>query len=87
MKNIKLFEDFLNERVTYDNEGIIDMLIDGDAMEMDPEEFSDYMLDEFGMMVVQSLELLDEYWSLGAKDRFNFNKRQWSKWLDKLDLE
>lgn len=87
MKNLKLFKEFLNEGIEYDVEGIVAMLMDGTQMELEPEDFSDYMLDEFGIMVVEALDLLDEYWALSARDRSKFTAKQWTKWFNKLDLE
>ena len=66
---------------------IIDMLSNADSMEMQPDEFKDYCVKEFGMDPDDALDILDGYWSLGAKDRYNFDDNQWIKWLNKLGVK
>lgn len=88
MKNLRTFESFLNEKKPshYMSE-LVDMLSDSDTMEMQPDDFKDYCVDEFGMDPDMALDIHDMYWSLGAKDRFNFSDNQWIKWLNKIGVK
>jgi hypothetical protein len=87
MKHIKLFEQFTNEAMSHYIKGLVDILSNADAMEMAPNEFAEYCEEEFGIDPEQALELFDAYWSLGAKDRFQYNERQWVKFLSKLNID
>jgi hypothetical protein len=86
------WKDFLNEAEV--NEGsykhmpeLIELLSDIDAMEMDPEEFIDQMVQYYELDADTAGDLFDAYWSLGAKDRFHFKKNDWEKFLKKHGIK
>lgn len=87
MKYFPLFEDFMFERTSHYIKGLVDVLSNGDAMEMAPNEFAEYCEEEFGIAPEHALEVYDAYWSLGAKDRFNYKPNQWVKFLSKQNID
>lgn len=88
MKNLRTFESFLNEkRPSHYMAELVDLLSDIDSMEMKPDDFAAYCEEEFGLDPDVALDVLDAYWSLGAKDRFKFNDNQWIKFLNKLGVK
>ena len=66
---------------------LIELLSDIDAMEMDPEEFIDQMVQYYDLDADTAGDLFDAYWSLGAKDRFHFEEKDWEKFLKKHGIK
>lgn len=88
MKNLRTFESFLNEKKpSHYMAELVDMLSNSDSMEMTPDEFKDYCVKEFGIDPDDALDILDAYWTLGARDRYRFDDDQWIKWLNKLSIK
>jgi len=84
MKNIKAFEDFVNES-SIDLRNIIDIL--SNSMEhTDETEFADLMTD-YGWDQDKSFEIFNSYWDLGAKDRMKWGTREWTAWLKKHGIK
>lgn len=87
MRNIKTFESFVNEKRYGYMDELIELLSDVDAMEMDPEEFVDQLVTYYKIDADTAGDILDAYWSLGAKDRFHFEKNDWEKFLKKQGIK
>ena len=88
MKNLITFESFLNEKkASHYMAELVEILSDPDKMEMKPEDFAKYCESEFGLDADVALDILDMYWTLGAKDRYNFNDNQWIKFLNKMGVK
>jgi hypothetical protein len=84
MKNIKVFEDFINES-SIDLRNIIDIL--SNSMEhTDETEFADLMTD-YGWDQDKSFEIFNSYWDLGAKDRMKWGTKEWTVWLKKHGIK
>lgn len=90
IKALDQYEKELSESV---NEGaykhmpeLIELLSDIDAMEMNPEEFIDQMVQYYDLDADTARDLFDAYWSLGAKDRFHFGEKDWYKFLKKQGI-
>jgi hypothetical protein len=79
MKHVKLFEEFLNESNKVNP--IIDVLMN--SMEhYDETDFMDLGSD-FGLDSDTMLDIYNDYWTVGAKERTNWDIKNWSKWLKK----
>ena len=88
MKHVKLFEAFLNEKkASHYMAELVELLSDVDAMEMQPDDFVDHLVQHYTVDADDAADIFDAYWSLGAKDRFHYNDNQWIKFLNKLGIK
>lgn len=85
-KKISKFESFINEKSSHYISNLVDALSNPDALEGDPQDWADFCK-ELGLEERDAMKIFDEYWTLGAKDRFHFSEKEWTKWLSKLGIK
>jgi hypothetical protein len=83
MKHIKIFEDFIKE-----SKGIT-QLIDVLTNSMEDMEETDFL--DFGTNLGYDQDLMmdiyNNYWNVGAKDRTDWDTKEWSIWLKKHGIK